>query len=360
MMLRNPLLILGFSAFLLTACDSKEQEKPPVVRPVLSVIAKNDANISLTAAGTIEPQFTTELGFKVLGRVIARNVNVGDQVKKGEVVAAIDSLSLELAVKSAEADVSNALAQQANAASTEQRQRSLAQSRSGTEAAVEQAEEALKTANANVAKAQANLKKAREELDDAQLHAEFDGVVTATNAEVGQIVSAGQSVVTIARPDVREAVVDIPEGIIGQLTTGAAFQVSLQLDPKITNKAVVREIAPVADSTTRTKRVKMTLADPPDAFRLGSVVTATTKAKGDPAITLPASALLQKDGTFVWIVDEQAGKVTRREVRVLSPAPDATTIKVLEGVKDGERVVVAGVNQLTDGQSIRIDERNSL
>lgn len=354
------LSVLLLAGIALSSCQKPEEAKQEPVRPVLSIVATPEAARSLTVAGTIEPRITTELGFRVLGRVVARNVSVGDIVKKDDVVAAIDPLSLELAVKSAEADLSNAQAQQENAVSTHQRQQALAQSRSGTEVALEQAEQALRTANATVAKAKANLDKAQEQLSYAQLHAEFDGVVTATTAEVGQTVSAGQSIVTIARPEVREAVIDVPEEGMGGLKVGAPFEISLQLDPTIRASGTVREIAPIAEAATRTRRVRITLVNPPDAFRLGSVITASATVDFQPTITLPASALLMKDAPYVWVVDETAGKVNLRQIKTDGVTPGAATFTITEGVKAGERIVTAGVHKLADGQSVKIDERNSL
>lgn len=187
---------------------------------------------ALQLTGTVESRIQTDLGFRVLGRIIARNVDVADLVKKGDVVASIDPLALELSVKSAQSDLSNAEAQLANAVTTEQRQRVLAEARSGTEAALEEAQQATRTANASVAKARANLDKAEEQLGYAQLHAEFDGVVTATSGEIGQVVSAGQTVVTIARPEVRDVVVDVPQFAAQRLDIGSTFEIALQLDPK--------------------------------------------------------------------------------------------------------------------------------
>ncbi len=345
----------------LASCQKQEEHKPAPIRPVLSVIARNDAATVLSAPGAVQAQYVTELGFRVLGRIVARKVSVGDIVKKGQVVAVLDSIALELSVKSAEADLSNAKAQQANAATTADRQKKLAETRSGTESALEQAQQALKTADANVAKAKANLDKAEEQLSYAQLLAEFDGVVTATSAEVGQTVSAGQSVVTIARPDPREVVIDIPEGSIGYLRNGSVFDVALQLDPTIHTQGTVREISPIADSTTRTRRVKVTLVSPPDAFRLGSIVTASTALGDQSTITLPSSALLEQDGqTFVWVVDAAAAKVSLRKVQIERRTANSDPIKVIDGIKEGEQIVTAGVHQLKDGQAVKINERKSL
>lgn len=349
------LLLLG--AALLSSCQKQDEAREGPPRPVLFVVARSTAASSLTLPGTVEAKIETELGFRILGRVIARKVDVGDIVKKGDVIAAIDPLSLELAVRSAQSEVSNAQAQLTNAASTEERQRALAETRSGSEAAFEEAQLGRRSAIAAVAKAQANLDKAEEQLGYAQLRAEFDGVVTATSAEVGQVVSAGQSIATIARPDQREAVIDIPDASLDGLKAGSPFEVALQLDPTIRASGVVREIAPEAEATTRTRRTKITLVNPPPAFRLGSVVTATATVAAQPLILLPSSAVLMKDGKpNVWLVDTAAGKVSIRAIKIDGDIAEGGTVRIAEGVNPGERVVVAGVHKLTDGQAVRVDQ----
>jgi RND family efflux transporter MFP subunit len=348
------LAILG--SLLLTSCEKQDEAHYDPPRPVLSVVAESTAASALTLPGTVEARIETQLAFRVLGRVIARKVSVGDIVKKGDIVAAIDPLSLELAVKSSQSELSNAQAQLVNAASTEERQRSLLESRSGSEAAYEEAQLGRKSASASVAKAQANLDKAEEQLGYAQLPAEFDGVVTATSAEVGQVVSAGQNIVTVARPDQRDVIIDIPVASFDGLKVGSPFEIALQLDPTIRASGTVREIAPEAEATTRTRRTKIMLIDPPEAFRLGSVVTATAAVIADPMILLPSSAVLMKDGKpHVWVVDTGARKVSIRPVSIDADLVEGGSVKITEGISPGERIVTAGVHKLADGQAVRVD-----
>ncbi|MBO9099559.1 MULTISPECIES: efflux RND transporter periplasmic adaptor subunit [Rhizobium] len=346
--------ILGLA--MLTSCEKQEAHQEPI-RPVLSIVAKSSEASTLSLPGTVEARIETQLAFRVLGRVIARNVSVGDLVKKGDVVAAIDPISLELAVRSAQSDLANSQATLANAASSQERQRALAASKSGSQESLDEAVQAYKSAIAGVGKSQASLDKAQEQLGYAKLHAEFDGVVTATSAEVGQVVSAGSSVVTIARPDQRDAVIDIPEASFGKLTVGAPFQVALQLDPTVVAKGVIREVAPEAESLTRTSRTKITLIDPPDAFRIGSVITASATIPSQPFIVLPSSAILLKDDKpNVWLVDTAAAKVSLHPVTLDGPVVDGGSVKVTGGINPGARVVVAGVHKLSDGQAVRIDQ----
>ncbi|WP_284774918.1 efflux RND transporter periplasmic adaptor subunit [Agrobacterium sp. lyk4-40-TYG-31] len=350
---------LALASTFLASCQ-KEEEVPEKPRPVLSIVVQPAPAATLTLPGTVNARIETEFGFRVLGRIVARNVQVGDIVKKGDVLAAIDPLSLELAVRSSQSDLSNAQAQLANAQTNEQRQQTLFERQSAAKATFESAQQERVTAEANLNKAQANLDKANEQLGYSRLLTEFDGVVTSTSAEVGQVVSAGQSVVTVARPEERDAVIDVPEAAGSLLKPGTAFDVALQLDPTYHAQGLVREVAPEADDATRTLRTKLALVNPPDALRLGAVITATATADAHPVIRLPSSAIKREGGkTSVWIVDEKAGKVSARDVTPEAGSVPGGTIVISSGLNPGDRVVVAGVNQLQDGQAVRIEQENA-
>jgi RND family efflux transporter MFP subunit len=173
-------------------------------------------------------------------------------------------------------------------------------------------------------------------------------------AEVGQVVSPGQTVVTVARPEIREAVVDIGADFPVPLRIGLPFTVSLQLDPAIHVEGEVREIAPQADPVTRTRRVRITLNNPPETFRLGATVTATANGGQDSILRVPASAILAKDGeSFVWIVDPSARTVSLHKVAI---APGEESTRVTGSLGAGARVVTAGIHSLKEGQQVRIEK----
>jgi len=353
---RLPHLMLGlFALGTLVSCSKSEEKPPEIIRPVLSVVIEPRTTQTFGFAGSVEPQVSADLAFRLLGRVVSRDVNVGDIVSKGTTIAALDPTALELAAQAAKAELSNAEAQFANAAASEERQRQLLAAANTSQAVFDSAQQARKAAEAGVERAKASLAKSQEQLGYARLFSDFDGVVTATGAEVGQTVSPGQTVVTVARSDLREAVVDIPDQLIGDLTAGTPFQVILQSLPTIQTEAKLREIAPQAEGSTRTRRVRLTLTDPPQAFRLGSTVTATRVTKVAPTIELPMSALLERDGVDkVWVVDPQTSSVNAREIKVA--AKGAATFTVAEGLEAGMRVVTAGVHSLSEGQKVKVPE----
>ena len=339
------------SALALAGCQ-QEAKAPEPVRPVLSMVLEPSRLDGTVAVGVVEPQFKTNFAFRVLGRLTARPVSVGDLVSEGQTVGTIDPTALELAVRAARAELTKAEAQLATAKATEQRQRTLVTTDATTKQTLDNAEQARAGAEATVAHAQANLIKAIEQRGYAQLKVGFAGVVTAVGAEVGQVVSPGQNVVTVARPDIREAVVDIGEDFPVPLEIGLPFTVGLQLLPAVQVEGKVREIAPQADPATRLRRVRITLNNPPESFRLGTTVTAKLGKEQSPTLRVPASAVLAKDGAnFVWVVDQRESTVSLHKVDLAGDPADA---RVAGGLAPGARIVTAGIHSLTPGQHVRI------
>ena len=349
-------IIVGafFAASAATAgCKEQTQAREPV-RPVMSTLVEPMQSGSTNTTGTVEPRYKTDLSFRVEGRLIARPVNVGDLVEKGQTVATIDPATLQLDLDSAIADVAKRQAHLTNAIAKEERQQKLITTNTTTKATLENVEQERANAQALMVRAQADLTKAHEQLSYAQLKSEFAGVVTAVGGEVGQVVRPGQSVVTVARPDIREAVVDIGADFPVPLRTGLPFTVSLQLNPATHVEGQVREIGPQADSATRTRRVRITLNNPPDTFRLGTTVTATVSGGQNSILRVPASAILTKeDETFVWIVDPSTSTVSLHKIEI---ARDEGGIRVTGGLSAGARVVTAGIHSLKEAQQARIEQ----
>ena len=348
--------ILAAGALLSQSHSAATQDGMP--RPVIWMTATTERAKGLGFVGVVQPRVEAELAFRTIGRVIERKVESGDVVKKGDVLAEIDPLTLQLAVTSAQADLRNAKAQLENSAINERRKRILAATNSASMADLELAEQGLKSAQANMAKAEANLDKAREQLGYAQLKAEFDGVITSTSVEVGQTATAGQTVLKLARLDQRDVVIDVPEGQLSQIRSASRIDVALQLDGRWQTSGSIREIAPQADTETRTQRVKIAVDGAAQVFRFGSVVTATfANGRQDQAILLPRSAIAWDGGAArVWVVNSDTLTVSRRSVEVDATASDDPLVRVGGGLNAGEKVVVAGVNDLQEGQKTRLGQ----
>lgn len=340
----------------LVSCDrSRQADPPPPIRPVLSLIVQPTAAEALnTFSGTVEPRYETDMGFRVAGRMVSRSLNVGDRVTKGQELARLDPTVERLAVASAEADLANARAQFTNALATFQRQQELLKTASAAQAQVDAAVAARDTAQARVGQAEASLEKAREQLGYTTLASDYDGVIASWSAEVGQVVSAGQTVVRIARPDERDAVFDVPDALVSRFPPGAAFTVTLLADPRLSVQGAVREVSPQADAATRTRRIRMTLDRPGDAFRLGTTVRTVLAEAAAPRLEVPVTAIVDRDGrSAVWLV-VPAGTVQLRPV-TLGTRDDVRAV-VTAGLAAGDRVVIAGVHSLSDGEPVKLSE----
>ena len=185
----------------------------------------------------------------------------------------------------------------------------------------------LRAAEARLAAARANLDLTRDQLNYTELKAEFDGVITAVGAEAGQNVTPGQLVVRLARPGDKDAVFSIAETAIGDRAEHGAVLTWPLSNPNLLVEGMVREISPVADPTTRTYTVKVTLKDPPPQVRFGMSIGGRWKASPLPVVALPLSALFEKNGApAVWVFDQASGSVVLKPVTVARYEADTVII----------------------------------
>jgi RND family efflux transporter MFP subunit len=349
--MRGAVLLIALLA--LGGCKPEAQEPEPV-RPVLTVEAKVRTQETLGPfAGSIQPRYSTDYSFRLFGRMVSRPVNIGSIVKPGDELAAADPAVQIQLVRNAEAAVASAEAQLANATAEEGRQRPLAERNITPQAQFDTVVQARETAAANLTRARTSLRRAQDQLAYTRLVADFDGIVTAVYLDAGQVVNAGQKIMTIARPEIREAVIAVPPALADKLAAGAKFDMSVALDQGPALKAAaVRAVDPAADAATRTRNVYFSLDNPPDPFRLGITVQVTLSQPVSPRIDLPATALLEKDGkTHVWIVDPATKKVALRDVAIVTRDEGSMAVT---GLAAGDRVVTVGVHSLTPGQQVKL------
>jgi RND family efflux transporter MFP subunit len=350
----KPLWALSLG-LVLSAC-SKSEPPPEPIRPVLSVKVKslNEEDLG-RFAGSIQARYESNTGFRVGGRIASRNVDVGTEVVKGTLLATLDPSDQQNQLRSAQGDLAKIFAQLINAKASASRQQALFDRGVGAQAQLDAALTDLKTTQASLDQAQATVSQAQDQLTYTELRSDHKAVVTAWNAEAGQVVTAGQQVVTLAQPDIKEAVIDLPDTLVDQLPKDVVFLVAAQLDPKTNTTAIIREIEPQAQSATRTRRARLTLAETPEGFRLGTAISVTLSSAIKPRIELPLTALQEVDGkTRIWVIDPEKKTVSPRDVNVISRTD--STVTLADGVKNGERVVSAGVNSLKPGQQVKIDE----
>jgi RND family efflux transporter MFP subunit len=349
-------ILLVIAVTLPLAACSKEQPKKVEIRPVRVTSVRHALSgdtISLT--GQIQAKDPINLAFRIGGRLLERNVTVGDPVKPGQVVARIEPQDFQNALRSAEADLASAQAVLANSKGTEGRQSELLSKGFTTQAQYDQAEQQRKTAQAQVESAQARLQNAKDNLTYSDLKSDVEGSVTAKGAEPGEIVAAGRMILQVAKQGDRYAVFNVPSQLIRQSPKDPEVTVFLSEDPTIVTTGHVREVAPQADTATGTYVVKVALNSPPDAMRLGATIVGQVKVQSEPVIQLPGTALTQSEGKpAVWVVDPE--KKTVSLVPVTVGHYDTSSAIVSQGLKDGDIVVTAGVQALRPGQEVRLLE----
>lgn len=339
---------------LLPACERVEEVIPPEIRPVRVItIEETDAGKTVALTGTVQAQTEVNFAFRIDGRMIERNVNVGDTIAPGQLLARLNPDNEETALQSSRAQLAAARGQLVEARNNFERQQSLVERQLTSRAAFDQATATLQVAESAVESARASVTLAENRLSYTRLVADAGGIVTTVGAESGEVVGAGRMVVQIAREEGRDAVFDVPAAVKDAAPSKPEITVALTNDPNVTAEGRVREVSPQADPVTGTFQVRVGLIDPPPGLRLGSTVVGRMTSESLPVIAVPSSALVRQGAeTAVWVVDPGTSTVALRTIVIDSH--DAAGITVGGGLESGDIVVTAGVQALHPGQQVRL------
>lgn len=336
--------------FLLGACSKQEVATEEKIERPASIFVVGDlgADQSNAYSGEIRARYETVLGFRIGGKLIARTADVGEQVKKGQVLARLDAADTGLQESAAEAQYR--LAQDELKRYQELRDKGFV-----SQSALDSKETALKAAAA-----QAGL--ARNQAAYTSLTSDRTGVVSATLAEVGQVVSAGQPVVRVAQEGEREVVIAIPESRFASIKVGmpAQIEISAANGGTQTIQGHLREISPAADAASRTYAARVSFDAGHSKVALGMTarvrIASAMKGAGKSAnvYRVPLTAIFQQgDKAAVWVVAADHS-VSLRPVDIVAYRDDGALIT--NGVSAGEQIVSAGVHKLTAGDKVKAIE----
>jgi membrane fusion protein, multidrug efflux system len=352
-------VIMG-STLLLTACGKKdaatEPSKTEPPRPVryMTVGVTDLADISYLP-GEVRPRFEQRYGFRVPGKIARRVVDVGQEVKAGQVLAVLDSQDVVPAIAAQSAQVDVAKTDMTFQQSELKRQQELREKGFVSGAALERQNAATDAANARVKAAQSQLASVQNSLSFQTLRADKAGVVVGVDAEAGSVVAAGQSVVRVAQLGEKEVIVNVPERAVGLMRQAKGFAVALDALPGKIYAAKLRELSPAADSVSRTYPARLTLTNPDDAIKLGMSTNVQIELSQAQVITVPHTALYTRDDkTRVWVVERSAQIANPVEVKIGETTQDSVVITA--GLKAGDLVVTAGANLLQPGQKVALSE----
>ncbi len=336
----------------LSACSRPEAVQEPVRAVKLMTLGGSDVDVRSEYAAEIRARVESRLAFRVGGKLVARQAEVGQRVKAGQLLAQIDAQDYLLAAQAAMAQASAAQTQRDLALADFKRYEALKAQNFISGAELERREATLKAAEASWAQAKAQAQAQSNQAGYAHLTASAAGVVTAVEAEIGQVVSAGQPVLRLAHDGPRDAVFSVSEQAVMLFKAGQAMQAQLGSTGQML-QGRVREVGASADPVTRTYQVKLAL-DRAETLPLGATVTVLVShlpGSQSGAIKLPTSALRQ-DGasSAVWLLDE-ASMTVRSQAVQLGPV-DGNQVVILSGLRAGQKVVSAGVHVLTAGQKV--------
>jgi RND family efflux transporter MFP subunit len=344
-------LIILSIGLLLAACQ-KPVEPPPPPRPALVVIAgESAANNAMVLVGEVKSRYESNQSFRIGGKIIERKVEVGSQVKKGQVLARLDATDTNLSAQAASADVRAAEASYGLAQAEVERQRTLFNKKFISASALDMREAELKTSAARLQQVKAQAAVSGNQSRYTALIADRDGVVTQIHAEPGQVVEVGAMIAQIVDTKQIEVLVAVPESKMAKLKVGDKVAVKLWADRAKTYLGHVREVAPAADSATRAFDVRVTISDADEAVKLG--MTAGVRFAQDEVneIMIPSTALTQINGkNTVWVIDKN-NIANPREVTTGQFTEAGVVIK--SGLQANEMVAIAGVHTLIKNQKVK-------
>ena len=350
----TPTAALLATALLLASCSKPAPPEEPIRAVKVTTLGLDSIKSGAEFAGEVRPRVESRLGFRVAGKIVRRQAELGKRVKAGDVLAQLDPQDYKLAAQAASAQTTAALTNRDLALADFKRYKSLKDQNFISGAELERRDAALKAAQAQLDQAQAQLAGQGNQSAYTTLVADVSGVITSIDAEPGQVVTAGTPVVRIAQDGPRDVVFAVPEDKVALMKVGSTTDVRMWSSSTL-YKGIVREVAASADPVTRTFTVKVGL-DPKDTPALGTTVSVIPQAfdrSGVQVVKLPTSAFRQ-DGqnSSVWVLDTATMTVKLQPV-VIATA-DGNEVVVASGLQPGMQVVVAGVHVLSPGQKVTV------
>ena len=344
---------------LLMGCSPRDQKANLPPRPVKVFRVGTTSIGSVTPyAGEVRARFETTLSFRVTGKILARPVEIGDRVHKGQLLAKLDTSDFRLSVESIKAQLKSAIADRDFSKDDLTRYRELLDQKVISNPDFDRHQTAYTNAQERVAALEAQLKQTANQLHYTELSADREGVITALEVEKGQVIAAGQPVAKLAQLDEKEIHFDLPEQRISEIKIHQAVAVTLLSANERKFNAKIREISASADPASRTYRAKAILLDGQQAAHLGMTATVWVDSDNAERIAVPLAAVFtsqsQPKQQQVWLIDETTSTVKAVPVQLGSALPGE--LISIEGLQPGQLIVSAGVQRLKEGQTVRLSE----
>ena len=340
------------TVLLLAACD-KPPTAPEPIRPVKTVRVGMAPGIDyLHLPGEVRARHETPLAFRVGGKVNECKVNLGDTVHRGQILAKLEPTDYQLATQSSTAGVAEARSTLTLAEAELVRYRNLREKGFVSPAVLDQKQAAADAARAHMDAMQSAHSEQSRQLGYTSLTADSDGVISAYDCNIGQVVSVGQPILHLAQAAEKEIAIHLPEAELQHFRTNTNFTISLNALPGKTYQGALRELAAAADPATRTYAARIAVKHADAAMQLGMSATVEAQPSVDQAINLPLTAVVSRDSNpSVWKVDS-AGNVHATVISIAGV--DGNAVRIASGLNSGDVVVTAGTNLLREGEKVKL------
>jgi RND family efflux transporter MFP subunit len=347
---RLRILLAALAVAGLAACGEKSAPLKPAPRAEAlktAAVELRDIELTTSAEAVMEAVRQSTVSAQIAGRIVELRFDIGDYVKKGDVIVRIDERSAARALEASEAQVLEAQAALANARANYERSRQLLAQKFISQAALDQAEAAYKSAQARVSALVAGAGAAATERSFATVVAPYSGVVSARHVELGEMATPGRPLMTGFDPSTLRVVATVPQAQVAAIQAGGKARIEI---PSLARWVDVKTmtIVPQADPRTHTSRIRLELPAEVRGVVPGVYARAHFVVGKAPRLLVPRAAVLRRSAvTAVYVVDG-GNRVHLRQVR-LGAAGDEASVEVLAGLKPGERValepVKAGIGQ---------------
>lgn len=362
------LMLLGLVWFMII---SKESTEPVGLEPAATPRSINGTDLMVRAykipdpsesrlgqrsfSGTLQARYQSLLGFRVAGKIIHRGVEVGDRVKKGQILFRLDPTDYDLQLQVAQADLEAAKSQLVQIEAEEGRLADLRKTRSTSQSDYDLAVSLRDTARSRLQAAGNRETLAKNQRQYADLIADQDGLVTRLMAEVGQVVSPGQPVGQWVHGTELEALVSVPESMQQALSQSKA-SVEFWSMPGVSVPCTLREISPIADPASRTYDAKFTLVDPPKGLAIGMTANVVIYRDQEDGFSIPMGAIAESQGSpIVWRIVAD-GRVQAVPVEILKYGSQFATVRGSLG--QGDQIISAGVQRIDAQCKVRVWQDN--
>ena len=312
-------------------------------------------------SGTARAGRESRLSFKVPGTVETLNVNVGDRVRAGQVLATLDPQDYRLQVEDGEAALARAGAEARNAEANYARIRELYENNNASLNDLDAARAGYESATAALESGEKRLEQAQLQLSYAELKAPVAGAIAQVPVEVNENVQSGQTVAVLTSGERPEVEIGMPEVFISRIREGQTVEVTFDASSGRRFGATVTEVGVASTGLATTFSVKVRLdREEPDVLPgMAAEVHFRFEGQGGRELmVVPAFAVGEdRDGRFVYVLEEignGVGRALRREVTVGALTADGG-LEISHGLVDGERVITAGVSRIQDGLEVRLE-----